>query len=289
MNWFYFSLLSIFALSVAELTQQFLFKNKNEAVNQKLSIVFTFLFQAFLSFFIILSFNLTDQLTSVFSIEIFPKMLFVSFIGSFGAVFYFKSLNAKNISISLIFVSLSVVASTFLGILIFKESVDVLKFIGIILVIFAVVLVNLKNPILEKNHFFGLLAGPIFGICYFLDKLVITQDIHPLIYIFWTFPLTAFFSFLFNFKEVAKAFKKTSFNAYKFIALSALGYFFYNFFTFIAYTLGGEVGKIDTINNSQVFIVILFEFFILKNTKGLVRKILSAIIAVIGVLLLGVE
>ncbi|EFK96195.1 hypothetical protein LDC_1793 [sediment metagenome] len=63
--------------------------------------------------------------------------------------------------------------------------------------------------------------------------------------------------------------------------------FLYNFFTFTAYTLGGEVGRVDAINNSQVFLIIMAEYFILKHKDYIFKKLLAAAIAFTGVLVLG--
>jgi drug/metabolite transporter (DMT)-like permease len=57
--------------------------------------------------------------------------------------------------------------------------------------------------------------------------------------------------------------------------------------TFVAYSQHGEVGRIDAINNSQVFLILLFEFLVLRHTKGFAIRLLAAAIAFTGVYLLG--
>jgi len=69
-----------------------------------------------------------------------------------AVIFYFRSFKVKNISISTIFISFSVLISTSLGIIFFSESVNYLKFVGIALILLAIILINYKNSILEKNH-----------------------------------------------------------------------------------------------------------------------------------------
>lgn len=286
MTWFIFSILSIFALATAELTQQYLLNLKN-GFNPRASAVLTFLFQSLMTIPFLLIFGLFDQLFSIFNPAIFPRVLLVTFISSIAMVFYLKSFKVKNISISVIFISSSVVVSTFLGIIFFSESLNYLKFIGIALILMAIVVVNYKNAILEKNHFYGLLAGIIFGASYALDKSIVT-NIHPFIYIFWSFLMISIWGFIFNAKSILGSVKNKKFSFYKPIMISGVAYFLFNFFTFTAYRFGGEVGRIDAINNSQVFLIILFEFFILKNTKGILKKILSAILAGIGIFLLAI-
>jgi drug/metabolite transporter (DMT)-like permease len=284
MTWFILTLLSVSALATAELTQQYLLNSKN-AFSPRASAVLTFLFQSILAVPVLLLAGLNREIFSIFSVAVFPKILLVSFLGSILMIFYLKSFQVKNISISVIFQSLSMIVATILGIIFFSESLSYLKFIGIGLVLFSIILLNYKSSIIEKNHFYGLGAGVIFGILYTLDKSI-TFDIHPLIYIFWSFMMIAVWGFVLGRKEVIESLKNKKFNNFKPIIFSGVAYFLYNFFTFTAYTFGGEVGRIDAINNSQIFIIILFEFFILRHTKGVFIKIISTILAVVGIFIL---
>jgi len=69
--------------------------------------------------------------------------------------------------------------------------------------------------------------------------------------------------------------------------ISAIIFFFvYQKLLLWAISIGGEVGRIDVLNNSTIFIVITIEFFLLKERKNLPKKILAAIIASIGATLL---
>jgi len=265
--------------------QQHLLNLKN-AFNERTSAVLTFLFQAIITIPFLFLFGLTDQLFSIFNPSVFPKVILVTFIAAISMVFYLKSFKVKNISISAIFVSFSAIVSTTLGIIFFSESVNPMKFVGIVLILIAIISANLKNPVLEKNHFYGLLAGLIFGVGYTLDKAIVS-DTHPLVYIFWAFMMIAAWGFFLGNKSVINSIKDKKLISHKPIVISAIGYFLYNFFTFTAYTYGGEVGRIDAINNSQVFLIILFEFFILKHTEGTARKLLSAGLAVAGIFILG--
>ena len=285
MTWFTLTIFSVFALAVAELTQQHLLNLKN-AFNERTSAILTFLIQVFLVVPFIFALGLSGQLFSVFSLNVFPKMLAVTFIASIAMIFYFKSFRVKNISISTIFNSFSAIVSTSLGIIFFSESSSHLKFLGILLILLAIIVMNYKNAILEKNHLYGLFAGSIYGISYTLDKSIV-QSVHPLIYIFWICLMIAVWAFIIDNKSVRNSLKGKALISYKPIAISGASYFLFNVFTFSAYRLGGEVGRIDAINNSEIFLIILFEFFILRHTQGTVRKLFSAGLAILGVFILG--
>lgn len=285
MMWFLLALLSVTALAAAELLQQRLL-NKQSAVNERASGVLTFLFQALFVLPFVLLTPYGKEFFAVFQPTIFPQLLAVTSIASVGMVFYLRSFKVKNISYSSIFGSFSVVVSTALGIMVFGESTDPMKFIGILFILVAIVLVNYRNVHLEKNHFYSLLSGALFGICFTLDKSIL-QSVSTPVYMFWTFLGASLFGFLFHPKSVLTSLKGKGFEAYRLIIVSGLCYFAYNALTFTAYTIGGEVGKVDAINNTTVFWIILFEYFILMHKVSIKKKLAAAILAYIGVALLG--
>lgn len=151
----------------------------------------------------------------------------------------------------------------------------------------AIVALNYKNAHLERNHFFSLISGVLFGICFLFDKSI--QSVEPLVYISWSFFLVAFFCFLFNPREVVKSVQRNRSAALWPVLLSAIGYLLYNVFTFSAYRAGGDVGSVDAINNTTVFLVIAFEFFIMRHRHSLFRKLATGLIAYAGILLLGLS
>ncbi|MEK7646509.1 MAG: EamA family transporter [Patescibacteria group bacterium] len=177
--------------------------------------------------------------------------------------------------------------STCLGIYFYSEGTSLVKFAGIIAILLSIVILNIKNVSLEKNHFYGLAAGFFYGICFVIDKGTVAT-ITPAVYVFWLFLLSAFLCFMSNPKEVVVSIRNESFPTFKIIILTNICFLLYNLLTYTAYTAGGEVGKVDAINSSQIFLIILFEYFILKHKGSIGRKLLAATIAFAGVLIIGV-
>jgi drug/metabolite transporter (DMT)-like permease len=283
--WFYLTLLSVIALAAGELVQQHLL-NSDKPFTPRTSSVLTFWFQSGVAFLLLLLFGQKGELLTVFEFNLVTKILLVTFLSSISMVLYLKSFRVKNISFSLIFGSFSAVVSTTLGIIFFNESAQSLKFLGIFMILLSIIALNYKNVNLERNHLFGLVAGIIFGILYTVDKSIL-QTVTPLIYIFYGFFLVGFFGLIVNPGEVIGSLRDKNFRDYQPLFISASCYFLYNFLTMSAYRLGGEVGKIDAINNSEIFLVILFEYFALQHAGSLKRKIITAVIAYVGVFILG--
>ena len=285
MTWFLFSLTSIFALATAELTQQYIL-NKEQAISARTSAVITFLIQALFTLPAIFLLGIQDQILVAFQTQNLKLITFTSFVASFGMIFYLKSFEVKNISISTIFIASSAIVSTIMGIIVFNETTTLFKFIGTFLILAAIVYVNLVSLDIEKNHFYGLLAGFLFGITFTVDKQIVAT-IDPVVYIFVGFLLISIFGALFGAKQVFKDVKTLNFDNLKPVLLSGIGYVIYNWATFRAYQEGGEVGRVDAINNSQIFLIILFEYIFLMHRKNAWRKIFAALLAFSGVIILG--
>ena len=285
MSWFILNFLAVFSIAAAELFQQRIL-NKEKPLSPRASSVLGYSIQTLMILPFALFYHSRDFL-GVFSSGCIILFLAVTVVGSFAVIFYLKSLQVENISLSGIFGSFSIAVSTVLGIYFFGESVTWMKFLGIGLILIAILSFNFKNTILEKNHYFGIIAGVLFGICYTLDKGLV-ENIPPIVYIFWNFLFLAIFAFLANPKEIIDSIKLKLSGVYKLTIATGFFYLLFNVLTFTAYTVGGEVGKVDAINNGQVFLVILFEYFILKHRGSIGRKFIAAAIAFAGILILGI-
>lgn len=286
MTWFIFSICSVFALALAELVQQHLLCG-SENIDERSSAILTFLFQALLTVPLIFALNLESEFLLILQPDYLPWLLGVALIGSCAMVLYLRSFKVQSISFSCIFISWSVVVSSILGIIFFAESVTTAKLVGLLLVMIAIMALNFRNMQLEKNHAYALMAGVLFGISYTIDKKIVL-GIHPILYMFWIFLLVAVCGALYKVPGTFRAVKSLSRTDFRKIIISGSGYFIFNFCTFSAYVYGGEVGRVDAINNSQVFIIIAVEYFIFRQKTGLARKLVSALLAVLGVSILGI-
>jgi len=285
MNWFLFCILSVFALAAAELIQQYLLNDEKHNIEEKLSGFLTFFLPALLMIpFVIAGYS--SSMLAIFSSGTLPYFLGSSFAGSFGTIFYLRSFKVSSISYSTILVASSAIFSTILGILFLNESIDLYKFLGILLILTAIVVSNLNNEKFEKASLWGLAAGIFYGTMYTLDKFIVLE-IDPFVYLFWSFLFTSLMLFIRTPVVLLKGISTIKISSLKVILLSGFAYLIYNLFTFVSYTYGGEVGKVDAINNSQIFLIILFETFYLKQKQGIARKVVSFLLAIIGIYILG--
>lgn len=231
--WFYISLTSITFLAAAELTMQKLLNSKS-GLNEKTGSTIILLIQSMLTLPLLLLLFETNRIIAPVSKSNLPLLLIDGLLSALAIIFYLKSFIVKNISLSSILISISVVISTLLGIIFLGESTSIYKILGIILILGAVVSLNIKNLHLEKNHLYGLLAGTFFGINYTIDK-VIALKTEPIIFGFWIFFIVGIYSFIFAPKENILSARKLKGKSLGLAIFAAVGYMMFNFLTFTAY------------------------------------------------------
>ncbi|MBI2464616.1 EamA family transporter [Candidatus Shapirobacteria bacterium] len=205
-----------------------------------------------------------------------------------GGTFYYQSFKSKSVSISAVLATISSVITTVLGIVLYNESTDPLKFIGSAFIIGAIFMVNFhRNSHFDKYNLYALLGGIFYGFAYTLDKHFVlnsSPDFYQIVLCF----AVGMASFVFSPFRIVRELKKYHHGLLISILSSIFFFFLFQKFYFLAYTRGGEVGRIDVLNNTTIFIVILLEYFLLKDRSNLRQKLLSAIVAVIGATLLSI-
>jgi len=278
----YFAILSVFALAGAELSQKISLTHKAN-ISAVTNNFFVWIMQGIGGIVIALA---LQQLTiNVLEIP-WGRLLLIGLVYFAGGILFYTSYKANSPSVSIILGSISVVISTVLGIVFFNESTALIKFIGILLVISSIVFLNFQKKFsIDKYNLYALMGGVFFGTAFTIDKSFIIQ-IPPAVYLFLMCFSVAAVSLIAKTKLILVEIKKMNHENY--LRIFSSGFFgtLFNFFTFKSYSLGGNVGVVDALNNTAVFFVILLEIFLLKDKKSLSKKILASVVAVGGVLLL---
>lgn len=137
----------------------------------------------------------------------------------------------------------------------------------------------------SKGNNFALVGAALYGLGFTLDKSFSLQLSPHLYQIFFAY-MIGLTGLVYRGKVIIKDLARVEINTFKVVCVSAITFFIWNKLTFVAYTVGGEVGRIDSINNSVIFVIILLEFFLLKDKSNLKKKIIAAFIAMLGVTIL---
>jgi len=283
-SWFIFSLFSIFVLAGAEISQKVSLSQKVN-VSAITNNFYIWTLQGTVGIILAI---LLGQFSLALDTSSIIKLVLIGFIYFAGGTLYYTSYKGSSASISLILMSISVVISSTLGTILLGDVFTAGKIVGIILILLAIVFLNLNSKEkINRYNVFAMLGGVCFGVAFTIDKSFVST-LSPFMYLGLLCLTVALVSLILKLKLIIKETKTLAKkNFIPMIFASSFGSAF-NLFTFFAYKNGANVGVADAMNNSSVFLVILAEVLFLKDRTNLKRKIISATMAILGIILIGV-
>lgn len=280
--WLIFVLISVVVMAGSEITQK-ITMTAPENISSETSNFFVWLFQALLG---VVVFFLFSNHNTDFSIAMVPRLLLVGSVYFWAGTLYYSSYKGSSAGLSTILGTVSMMVSTTLGIIFFNESVGLLKLLGVSLVFGAIIIARFtRNLHFDKYNLLAMSGGALWGVAFSIDKSFATT-INPLFYLPLFCLVTGLTGLIYRPKIILSEIKIISKKSYKSIFWTAFFGTAFNMFTFLSYSHGGEVGRVDAINNTMVFLVIILEYFILKEKKNIFRKLIAAAIAIVGVTIL---
>lgn len=224
---------------------------------------------------------------SIFFIQLLVGLLIVRFIAN---KLYYEGVKRLDVSFVAILFTSSTLISVLGWILFHAESVTLIKFLGIWLIMWSIIAINYidihRQSSARKYILFVLASACIYGIVANVEK-VVGLDFDPFVFRFW-YSLFSVLLFLIlypkDLKEDLKYAKEGIFWGIN--ILTSIAFSLRNIATLLAFKYGAEAWKVDAINNSAIFIIILLEILILKNREHIWLKIGLSAVTFIAMLLL---
>lgn len=183
---------------------------------------------------------------------------------------------------------LSTVFLIILGFVFLKEEVILKKVIGSIIIIFANFLLAFDKGKLKINKYFimSVVSNFLFAIAMMIN-VNISDNFNLAIYTICTVSLPALLIFIFekhSIKELKSEFKR--YNKKEFL-ISAFSWCLMLISSVRAYQIG-NVSVVAPLLTLTAILNTLYEYFICKNKKNVLQKIICAILIIIGVVLIKV-
>mgnify|MGYP003289364627 CR=1 FL=1 len=279
-NWMFFVILYLISAIIFAQT----FKRANRKMKNAGSL--TILLEIFTALFAILFIPLFDM--------IFPPI--ESLIILCGVVIIYAITDRLNIearygldpSVFSMLKQLSTVFLIILGFVFLKEDVILKKVIGSIIIIFANFLLAFDKGKLKINKYFimSVVSNFLFAIAMMIN-VNISDNFNLAIYTICTVSLPALLIFIFekhSIKELKSEFKR--YNKKDFL-ISAFSWCLMLISSVRAYQIG-NVSVVAPLLTLTAILNTLYEYFICKNKKNVVQKIICAILIIIGVILIKV-
>jgi uncharacterized membrane protein len=190
-----------------------------------------------------------------------------------------------QVSIFSILGQLSTVFLILIGLTIFREPFFLIKVFGAILILFANILLFYKKGTLTLNKYawMGILATLILSVALSID-IDISKQFNLPIYIMFTFIIPAiiiFFGEKIKLSEVIKEFKSPDIKNY---FITGIAWGLTVFFSLRSFQFG-KVTTIVPLQAISVLINVLIAYFFFGEKKDEWKKIIAAILVIIGIVL----
>ncbi|TXH00220.1 MAG: hypothetical protein E6P95_04055 [Candidatus Moraniibacteriota bacterium] len=282
-TWLIYSLLSVASLAGSEMSQKISLTQKVD-ISAITNNFFVWSMQGLIG--LLLAFSL-GHFSLDLPIGMVWKLISISIVYFAGGTFFYTSYKGNSPSISLIFGTISVLISSILGVIFLNDLYSYKMVVGIVLILAAIIFLNYNNrERISKYNLYAVAGGLCFGIAFTLDKSMSTT-ISPFMYLGLMCLGVALVSVGTSFKLIRSDVGKMS--PKNFLPMVSSSFFgsLFNLFTFFAYRNGANVGLVDAINNTTVFLVIILEIVLLRDRSNIYKKILAATVATLGVILIG--
>jgi uncharacterized membrane protein len=282
MNWFYYSLGGAIFYAIAEIIGKYLADEKSEPVY--LSILGTF-YAAVVALSVAF---LTRQGVMNFAPVAVIGLVVSSFVYALGCITYYAALKNCEISEFVLLTRVQVIVVFIGGLLIFHETMGILKIIGSLSVIIGIILISYRKSGFQitKGAVWALITALLFGAGALIDKAII-KNFTALLYTGLNYAFSTIFLAAPAIYLVKKQKQLPSAKIHSFMFISAVFYAFSAAAFFSSYLNKGYVSLTSIIGQLQIPLVILYGLIILKEKQNIWQKIVATLMMIIGAYLLG--
>lgn len=280
MGWLYLTLLSVFLASIANILQRVLMRG-DRSNPYAYAVVFHFSVSIIYAIFALFHGFKLPPLS-------FQLVYFVlaAFLWGIGTVFLFKALQLLESSEVTILGSSKALVTIGISMVVLKESFNIQKLLGTLIIVGAVLLVsNIKKGMkINKGLLYIFVMVLFYGSAVVVDAVVL-KHYEPISYLAVANVMIGSILVVLNPKIVFKlhglihkAFLKKMIPVIVFSSSQAVPFY-------IALGLGGHVSQMGSINQAQVILTVLLAIIFLGEKDHLMRKLFGGVLTTIGILL----
>jgi len=283
MNWFIFALLGVITGAISNLLQKILMKNDKSD-----PYVYGLAFQ-FICAFLLTTVALFHSFTVPAVTQLPFNFLLMGISYATSAILMFKALQITELSDATILFSSRALWTICAGLLFLKEQFTSMLFTGTLLIFISIFLAIYQKKRIQfhRGHLYTLGAALSLGIAVANDKFIIST-LKPDILSYTAFSFIVPTIFLCLFKPTAIK-KLATFIERKIVQQMILLGIFYSFSIYAfatAFGKGATASQIAPISASISTITVFLAVIFLGEKNQLIKKIISAILVIVGVSLL---
>lgn len=283
MSWITLTLLGAIFGSLSRILQKILLTNKEGD-----PFAFSFVFQILVSLLFLLYSFATNSFETPSLSGLGINLLVMTIFYSLGNIFTFKAFETTDASeVSVIFASNSIWA-IIAAIVTLGETLTLTNVLGIMLIVSGIVSINITRSKwhLSRGHLYGLLGAMLFGIAFTNDAYIIDRYNSISAYMVLAFAAPALLTLVLKPKSIKKIPTYLKFQTIGKILILTVVYASSALAVFSAYKLGGPASIISPLQQLSIILTTILGYFFLSERDKLPQKIIGALLAFIGAILL---
>lgn len=283
MNWLLLTLVSALSISASRILQKFVLKNESSN-----PFAFSFVIQLLVA----VIYFVGAQVTGTFEVpdlsSVLPNIVAMTLLYGVGNILIFKAFKLIEASEVTIILATSSIWTVISAMIMLGESVTPANFLGMILVLSGVAVINFhsRQLKLQRGHLLALIASIFLGVGFTNDAYIISHYQSISSYLALAFVMPALVAILY----MPKAIKHVPFFFKSPQLLPVLGaatlYALAGITIFSAFKSGGPASIISPISQTAIIFTIILSFIFLKERDHMLKKLIGTVCAFLGVLLL---
>lgn len=221
-------------------------------------------------------------------ISVLPNAILMIFLYSLTNICLFYALKYVEASVFTVLFLTRAIWSTLGAVLLLHESFSSQEGVGALLIFVGIVIISFKKKSItfNKGTILALLAGLFIGLGFVNDAFLVKSFDVPS-YAVFAFVLPGIMTFFLSPKTILRTGPLLNFSIFSKIVLLAFFYAISYVTLFLAYKLGNNAGELGILNQTSTIVTVFLSIVFLKETTDVWKKVFGAIIAFIGVVLIG--
>ncbi len=282
MSWQVLSFISLISYALAILTQRVLMKNE-KSDSYAYSIVFQLTTGAIIGIFGFFTAKMSFSNLQ----PVLLNLIITTVLWGLANIFIFSALKLIEASeFTIIFSSrilITIIAST----LLLKEGLNLFQFLGVFLILSAVILVTYKSKkfSLKKGAIYALLGAVCFGLGNTNDRIAL-KHMELYSYVTLSFILPTLFTIIISPKSVLKIKQFLKITTLSKMLFMCILYSVSSIAFFSALQTNSNSSQTTSVSLLSVIFIVILSAIFLKERDHLTRKIIGAILSILGGIIL---
>ncbi|MEK7577470.1 MAG: EamA family transporter [Patescibacteria group bacterium] len=278
MNWIFFALVNVVAISIASLYQKMAMREeKSDPIVS--AIVFQLLTGVCYAVFAwYKGFNLP-------SVSLVPYFIGTMILYAAGTIFFFRAIKKIEASEMSIIGGVGPINTIIASVLFLRDVFSAQQLLGVLCIISAVVLINFKKGgiVINQGVWLALAGTACYGIAVIFDTIII-RGFEVASFIPIGTAGTSLIMMLTYPRKISHVWKALIY-VEKNLLIYSLLYAMAGITFYTAIFTGALVGQVSTVVRSSIILTVILSTVFLGEREGLIKKIIGAILTTVGVIL----